>query len=260
MKKIVTLIIIIAAVCMGNAKAGNVTFSPATFTANDQVTLTVDVSGTPLAGATEAYIWIFSNTTGGTAKDGVTTNTSWTNSPDAAKMVAAGTNKWSFTFIGATLFQQTPGELKDFGFLVKAKDGSKQTPDFKPFFFDPLVFTPSLMRIFPAKVDVTDAVTMYYERTLATTTDGQRMTPVNVVVTGLDENGNQVGNPVTVAVKVVATQIWAGSIIPSDNFVPTAGHKLTSFKYKFNGTLPDTSGNPTIVSSAETTVTFTAMK
>jgi hypothetical protein len=116
------------------------------------------------------------------------------------------------------------------------------------------------MRIFPAKVDASDVVTMYYERSLATTTDGQRMTPVNVVVTALDESNNQIGNPVTVPVKLAATGIWGGSIIPGDSFTPTAGHKLTSFKYKFNGTMPDTNGNPTSVSSAEVTVAFTAMK
>jgi hypothetical protein len=41
--------------------SAQVTFSPASFTAIDSVTVTVDVSGTPMAGETEAYLWIFSN-------------------------------------------------------------------------------------------------------------------------------------------------------------------------------------------------------
>ena len=76
MKKLLYLILFVSAGLF--AKAQNPTFSPSTFTAEDQVTLTYDVTGTGMAGATEAYIWLWGN-----AGDSPL-NTSWTNSPAAA--------------------------------------------------------------------------------------------------------------------------------------------------------------------------------
>ena len=259
MKKIVSILLLSCLVVW--AKAQNPTFSPSSFTALDQVTLTIDVTGTPMAGQSEAYIWIFSNPAGnGPAKDG-TVNGSWTSSSLDGKMTAAGTNKWSFTFTGITLFQLTPGELNNFGFLVKAKDGSKQSPDYKPFYFDPLVFIPKAIRVFPAKVDVDDIVNMNYERTLTTTTDEQRMTPVSATITMFDDAGNQVGTPLTVTnIKKTGTDVWTAYFIPSSSFTPPAGKKLMKFKCKFNGTLLDPSGATVTVASSEVETTFTTMK
>ena len=264
MKKIAILVTIVMAFCLGNANAQNPSFSPNSFTANDEFTVTVDVTGTGMAGQTEAYIWLFSNTsTNGSpsfpSKDGFT-NTAWSNSPATAKMTAAGTNKWSFKLTGVTMFSQTPGELKDFGFLLKAKDGSKQTQDYKPFFFDPLIFVAAPLRIFPAKVDRDDVVTMNFERNLATSTNEQRMTPTTVTVTVFDDNGVQVATPKTITVKQVTSNIWNASIIPADNFTAPTGRKLLKLRYKFNGTLLDANGNAAIVTSAEAEITFTTLK
>ncbi len=264
MKKTISILIAVLVFYTGTAKAQNPSFSPGSFTANDQFTLTIDVTGTPMAGQSEAYIWIFSNTSanGNSAypsKDGYT-NTAWANSPATAKMTAAGTNKWSFTLTGSTMFSQTPAELKDFGFLVKAKDGSKQSPDYKPFFFDPLVFVPAALRIFPAKVDKDDVVTLNFERTLAATPNEQRMQPATVTVTLFDETGAQVGLPKTIPVKQAATNIWNASIIPADNFSAAAGHRLAKFRFKFNGTVLDASGVPAQVTSSETETQFTTLK
>ncbi|MBN8784476.1 MAG: hypothetical protein ABS85_13365 [Sphingobacteriales bacterium SCN 48-20] len=264
------LIILLAFSCLtiGALHAQNPTFSPSTYTAEDQVTLTVDVTGTPMAGEAEAYIWIFSNTSIDRsnaalsaqypAADG-STNTNWTNSPPEAKMTAAGTNKWSFTFIGTQIFGQSPAQLKDFGFLVKTKTGTKQTSDYKPNFFDPLVFTPTMLRVFPAKVSTSDIVTINFDRSLGGTVNEQRMTPVSATVTAYDETNAQIGTAVTLQVRVFATNTWAATFIPTRHFTPGAGHQLTKFRYKFNGTVLDVSGNTVNVSSAEQEVTFTRM-
>ncbi|MFP5040751.1 hypothetical protein [Parasediminibacterium sp. JCM 36343] len=268
MKKIAFLFTLTLAFCMGTAKAQNPSFVPASFTANDAFTLTVDVSGTPMAGETEAYIWIFSNTSPTSdadkaaypAKDGYT-NTAWGNSPVTAKMTAAGTNKWSFKVTsGVALFSQSPGQLKDFGFLVKSQTGSKQTPDFKPYFFDLLVFKPTTLRIFPAKVDKDDIVTLNFERTLSTIVQEQRMTATGVTVTAFDEAGTQVGNPLTFPVKKVTSNIWNASLVISDNFTPTTGHSLYKFRYKFIGTALDVTGAAASVTSSESEIIFTALK
>jgi hypothetical protein len=257
MKKLIYFIVALMAGLTVNAQ--NPSFSPSSFTAEDQVTLTIDVSGTGMAGATDAYIWIFSNPDIGGGADG-TSNGTWTNSSDAAKMTAAGPNKWSFTFTGTTLFGQSPAQLKSFGFLVKKKDGSAQTPDYKPFAFDPLTFTPTMLRVFPSKVGADDVVTVNFDKAYGVTANEQRMTPASATITLYDETGAQVGSPLTINTRSTGATIWSATFIPSVSFTPSAGHKLAKFKYRFNGTVLDPGGLPSNVSSSETEVTFTTMK
>lgn len=266
MKKIISFYsILLLALCAGRSQA-QVTLSPASFLAEDEVTITVDVSGTPLAGEAAAYIWIFANTglpadqaTTYPAKDG-STNTDWGNSPAAAAMTSVGTNKWSFKFTGTTMFNLPPGQLKNFGFLIKTKSGSKQTPDYKPYNFDPLIFTPAKLRIFPAKVDRDDIVNMLFQRTLATTLDEQRMTPVSALVTAYDETGAQVGQVKTFPARKAATDIWSAAFVPSDNFTPAAGHKLNRFVYHFSGTVVGPSNTPVTVTTSDAEALFVDMK
>ncbi len=257
MKKIFSFLLF--SILTAYSASAQVTFSPAVFTAEDEVTLTVDVSGTKMEGASEAYIWIFSNVGVGGGRDGFT-NTAWTASPDTAKMTAAGPNKWSYTFTGTTMFGQTPGELKNFGFLAKSKDGSKQTDNFEPFAFDPLVFIPALLRVFPSKVDVDDVVTVNYEQSLGTTVAEQRMSPATATITMLDDAGNTVGAALTIPVRKTEASAWSATFIPSRSFTPAAGRKLARFRYKFNGTTRDASGASTTVSSSEAELTFTPLK
>lgn len=258
MKKLLYFILFIGAGL--TVRAQNPSFSPSIFTAEDEVTITVDVTGTAMAGAAEAYIWIFSNPDLAGGADGVT-NGSWTNSSAAAKMTAAGTNKWTFKFTGTTMFGQSPAQLKSFGFLVKKKDGSAQTsPDYKPFFFDPLVFTPTMLRVFPSKVGSDDVVTVNFDKTYGVTVNEQRMTPTSATITMFDELGAQVGTPLTINTRSTGTTIWSASFIPSISFTPGAGRKLNKFRYKFNGTILDPGGATINVSSSETEVIFTTMQ
>ena len=248
MKKLLFLTLFISAAFF--TKAQNPVFSPSTFTAEDQITLTYDVTGTGMAGATEAYIWLWGN-----AGDSPL-NTSWTNSPDAARMTAAGTNKWSFTFTATLLYGLPPAAFTNFRFLVKKKDGSAQTPDQGPFNFDPLVFVPTMLRVFPGKVGADDVVTVNFD----VTTNEQRMTPTTATITMIDDAGNNVGSPLTIAVRKTGETIWSATYIPSLSFTPGAGRKLFKFKYKFNGTLLDTGGATISVTSSESEVTFTTMQ
>lgn len=241
------------------AVAQNPSFSPSSFTAEDEVTITIDVTGTGMAGIADAYIWIFSNPglSGGT--DGIT-NGSWTNSLEAAKCIPVGPNKFTYKFTGTTMFGQTPAQLKSFGFLLKKKDGSAQTPDYKPYFFDPLIFVPSLARVFPAKVDVDDVVSVNFDNRYAVNVNDQRMTPATFTITMYDDLNNMVGSPLTWPLRKTDVTIWSGSFIPNASFTPAAGRKLLKFQYKFNGTILDINGLPVTVSSSDTEVTFTKMK
>ncbi len=231
-------------------KAQNPTFSPAIFSAEDEVTFIVDVSGTPLADQPEAYLWMWSSAGDSPA------NGDWGNSSEAAKLTHVSGNKWSYTFTATILWGRPPSDLTSFGFLVKTKSGSAKTGDYNPFAFDPLIFVPTMLRVFPTKAGSTDIITVNFDRTLGATVDEQRMTPVTATITAFDETDAQVGTPITIPVRVLQTNIWAATFNPKSRFTPGAGHILKKFTYKFNGTVLGTSGAPVNVSSSEASYEF----
>jgi len=262
MKKI--LLFILTAVSFSLLGNAQVTFTPASFTAEDEITLIVDVTGSktdgqsepPMDGETEAYIWIWPNSEEA-PKDVVG---EWTNAAAPSKMTHVGGNKWSFTFVPTALFKKTAGELKTFGFLVKTKNGSKKTADFKPFAFDPLVFTPAMLRIFPAKVGREDVVNINFDKALAEAASEQRMIPTSAQVTMYDDAGDQVGMPLALTIRRTGTNTWTASFIPTRSFTAPAGRKLQKFTYRFLGTVLNTTGGTTNVHTSDATIEFTEMK
>lgn len=258
MKQLIYFLLLLAPAF--SAQAQNPSFSPSAFTAEDEVTLTIDVTGTGVAGLTDVYLWIFSNPDLGGGADGVT-NGQWGNSADAAKLTPAGPNKFTYKFIGTTMFGQTPAQLKSFGFLLKKKDGSAQTSDYKPFFFDPLIFVPSMTRIFPAKVDRDDVVTVNFDsRYTAANSSDQRMKPTTATITMYDDLNTAVGAPLTIPLRGTDPTIWSASFIPDVAFTPATGRTLTKFTFRFNGTILDVNGATSTVSTGNSEATFTKMK
>jgi hypothetical protein len=248
-----------ALILAATALKAQVSFSPSVFTAIDRVTINVDVTGTPMAGQSEAFIWIFANLNPAGAVDG-TVNGQWGNSSPAAKVTSLGGNRWSFSFTGTELFGKTPAELKEFGFLLKSKDGSRQTQDYKFYKFDPLIFTPTLMRVFPAKVGPDDAIRVNFDQSLATTVNDQRMVPRTVTVTLFNQADAVVGTPRDFNVKKDGTSIFYGTFIPTYSFTIPAGTNLKKFTYRFNGTVKDANGNDQTVSTEVTEVLFSQLK
>lgn len=255
MKKILLLII----GCFGALWAsgqGKVTFSPAAFTAEDEVTITLDITGTAMEGANDVYIWAFSNDGVGGGKD-ASTNGQWAASSEDAKMTKTGANIFTFTFTGTTLFGQSPAELINFGFLGKSKDGSKQTPDFKPYKFDPLVFTPAQFRLFPAKLDGTDMATVYFHQSLATDVNLQRMTNIKLNLSFYDEAGDPVGSKQNIATVKESAILFSYSFIPDHVISVPVGTKLGKFSYQFTGTVKDAGGLDVSTSGPITEVVYT---
>lgn len=253
MKKLILSIIFTFSVAFAFAQ---VTFSPATFTAEDEVTITLDVTGTPMAGQDDVYLWMFSNDGVGGGKDALT-NGQWGNSSDAAKMTKIATNKFTFKFTGTTLFGQSPAELINFGFLGKSKDGSKQTPDYKPFKFDPLVFSPSQFRIFPGKLDATDMSTVYFHQDLATEQNVQRMFDVKVTLTFYNDAGAVVGTKTGLVAIKESTSVYSYSFIPDRVVTIPAGTKLNKFTYQFTGSVKDANGGNVPTSAPVNEVVYT---
>ncbi|RZK41080.1 MAG: hypothetical protein EOO90_12755 [Pedobacter sp.] len=218
-----------------------VTFSPASFTAEEEVTITLDVSGTPLAGIDDIYIWIFSNDGVGGGKDGLV-NGQWGSSSESAKFTKIGTNKFTYKFTGTTIFGQSPAELINFGFLAKTKDGSRQSQDFKPYKFDPLIFMPSQFRVFPAKLDQTDMATVYFHQDLAAEQSLQRLFDVKVTITFYDAGGNEFAKKMDIVAKKESDKLYSYSFIPEKLITLPAGTTLSKFSYQFSGNLKNASG------------------
>lgn len=257
MRKIILLWAFVVASFCSFAQFNTMQFSPATFVGDDEVTFTIDLSGTSLAGETDLYIWAFCNS-GSTdgqypSKDGIT-NTAWGNSPDIAKLTNIGGNKWSYTFTGTDLFLLTPGQLKYFQFLIKTKTGSKQTGDSPKFNFAPVEYVPSTYRIFPSRSDKDDAIRIFFYQNLATDLVEQRMKPLSATVT-LYNDATVIGTAVTIPLTEIGDKLFSTSaFIPSIAWtIPADATKIT---YVINGTSFDTNGNQVNVSGSVQTKTF----
>ena len=263
MKKIMTACLcLIAFSYTTRAQFDKYTISPAVYTAEDEITLTIDLTGSPLEGVAAPYIWTWANEVNGAGAIDAVVNTAWTNSPDAAKFtaVAGQPNKFTIKLTGTTMYNRSPGELKHFQFLVKAKDGSKQTANSPINKFDPLVFIPSMLRTFPARVGQNDVVSIYFHQDLATTINEQRMEPTTVTVEVFDNTGASAGQPLTLPVKSAGTKLWKVYFVPTRSYTPGAGKKFVRFTYKFNGTVRDENNAPVTVSTATTEVLLGDMK
>lgn len=257
MKKLVLSILCSLTVSLAFGQ-GKVTFSPATFTAEDEVTITLDITGiSALAGQTSLYIWAFSNDGVGGGKNALV-NGEWGSSSEAAKMTMVSANIFQYKFTGTTFFGQSPAELINFGFLAKTKDGSKQSPDFKPYKFDPLVFTPSQFRLFPAKIDYSDMATIYFHQDLATDVNLQRMYNVKVNLVFYNEAGNAVvGSKAAIVAKKESNVLYSYSFIPERVITIPAGTKLGKFSYQFVGNVKDANGADVAASGPVTEVVYT---
>ncbi len=145
-----------------------VTVEPSSFTAEDQIKITVDVSAVGnLAGVEPLYLWAWIPNVSDAP------NGQWTNSNENQRMTREAANVWSFTLVPSEFYSQPPGRIRQMGLLVKAKDG---TGDLKTddiiLSVDPLEFSPSVFRTFPARFTQDDIVTIYYDQKLDTANGG----------------------------------------------------------------------------------------
>jgi hypothetical protein len=257
MKKIFLIALLVVTAHWANAQFTTFSLSPGTFTAEDEVTITADVTGTGMAGETDAYIWIFcnSNATGFIAKDGIV-NGSWGNSSALAKMTRIATNKFTFKFVGVDMFLLAPAELKHFAFLIKSQNGSKQTQDAPAQAFEPLVFVPTVTRVFPSRIGKGDAVTVYFHQNLATNDADKRMTPVSFVMSVYDINTNQVGSEITVPVTNEGDKVFSYTFFPATLFNVPAATKLGKLRFRIKGTGLDVNGQPINVETANSEKPF----
>ena len=215
---------------------GKITITPSAYTVEDEVTITIDLTGTDMAGETAVYLWIF-----GDGGDG-TTNGTWTETKEEARFTSLGNNVFQFKFTPVLMWPNAvPGNLKKFSFLTKTKNGSKQTDNAPEFFFDPLVFIETTYFSFPDKVGQDDAVTLYFNQNLATDINEQRMTPTGITISALNESGNVVGNVLNGTLRNEGGKKYSFTLIPVRSFGAVAGG-IKRLRYTITGTGKNESG------------------
>ena len=165
MKKILFLISTVLAGTFSFAQTATV--SPSSFTAEDQITITFDLTNANFgAPGDDVYIWGFvPGCCGSPLND--QNGFGFGNSNPAAKCTRVGNSKiFTYTLTPTTYMQKTAAQIgAQFGCLAKNQNGSKQTQDFN-FPVDPLTFTPSVFRPFPSKFTQDDVVTFYMDKNL----------------------------------------------------------------------------------------------
>lgn len=153
MKKIILgfIFLSIAFVSFGQGKISAMWSSPAAFRADEEVTLFFDVSGTQLEGdAGPLYLWTWN------PSDPAAGNGAWDNSPEHMELDHVEGNIWSFTMTPTVFYGKSVEEITQIFGLLKTKDGSKKTDDFKEengdaiVLFDFSVMENEIVRVVPA--------------------------------------------------------------------------------------------------------------
>ena len=119
----------------------NPTISPALFRYNTSITVTYDVTGTPLANLTSAWAWVW--TPGATVFDAksninpASANTTLTNPAKFTRSVVNLHTLFTLTFTPSDFFTQDISAKTQMGILLKANDWPQgQTSDFLTTFWD----------------------------------------------------------------------------------------------------------------------------
>lgn len=177
--------------------------NPPTFTAEDEITLTVDVSGTSLANY-DGDVWIWSWIAEGcSASCDAPTNIdpAGNENTEGALMTRdlGNPNIYTKTLVLSAFFNKPPSEIKKFGLKLKSAswgDGKQSDVDIV-ISVEPLIFTPRLNRIFPTKVTKDDVVTLYLDQSQATDLDLKyELSDFSISITGHDAEGNEVGSAI----------------------------------------------------------------
>jgi hypothetical protein len=213
------------------------TVNPPSFTAEDEITITVNVSKTTLkdyAGDVWMWAWI---SEGCSANCDAPTNKNPAGGDDTAdaKMTrdASDPNVYSITIVPSVFYNKPPSEIKKIGFKLKSADWNdgKQTDSDVLINVDPLVFVPKVNRIFPTKVTKEDAVTLYLDQSVATNPDLKyAVSDFTVSIKAYDENDVEIGSIEDADVVNAGDGLHYIRIIPTFSFGVS---EINSIRYRF---------------------------
>lgn len=235
------------------------TITPSNPTAEDRITIKVDVTGfAALENESPLYVWAWSNL-------GDAPNGTWNSSNESAKMTQDPNNPkvWTFSFVPSIYYNFPAGGFQFVGFLVKAKDGSG-TPERKTadqrINLDPINFVDTPVRFFPSKFTEDDVITVFYDKTLdnnptmRATNDISVFTQVRVrdaagVVSGwvyTTAEWPDVENTPSLAMRTVAgnDSLYRWTIIPSRFFAKQPGEEIVEIKVHVRSKTQPVFGGP----------------
>lgn len=111
--------------------SNQITISPAVYTAETMITVTIDATGTCLAGVSPLEMWLFSNV------GDAATNNNFCGAPPEPAATSLGSNRWSYTFRMVDAVAQPAAAFTSFGLIFKSTNpcgtrpggGNLQTQD-----------------------------------------------------------------------------------------------------------------------------------
>ncbi len=287
MKKTIILIAIILGSFGLNAQDAlpKFTVTPSEVDAlTENVTIVFDVTGTAVAGLTEVYIWAWAPGLNPSESllDYDQGSPSWGSISKNAKLdpVTGDPNKFKLslpktvTRAGATVtfnniaelfgVGDTPGRIKQFGFLLRSQDGSKQTPgDLKTAVtLLPLEFEASYFRIFPAKVSNKDVVTAYMSPSLLASGEDEKLKiadKITATISLLKANGTEILKVSNLATTFTDQKEYAVTFLPQVLGTFPSGVTLTDVakcQIVFSGKVYSQTGSSTTVTTKTFEVEF----
>jgi hypothetical protein len=220
--------------------------SPPAFTAEDEITITVNVSKTSLAGyAGDVWMWAWI-AEGCSSGCDAPTNVNPANATAADALMTrdeVNPDVYRITLVPSEFYKKAPSELKKMGFKLKSVDWSdgKQTDSDVVLSIDPLIFTPKVNRIFPTKVTKDDIVTLYLDQSTATNPALKyHLGDFKVTISAFDADGAQIGSVEDLTVVNAGNGLHYVRILPTYTF---AISEIESIRYRFSSVVGNVSSD-----------------
>jgi hypothetical protein len=213
------------------------TTNPQSFTAEDEVTISVNVTGTSLAGYTgDVWMWAWIAEGCASGCDAPTNiNPAGNDQTKDAKMIrdANNPNLYSLTLVPSAFYKKAPSEIKKIGLKLKSaswNDGKQSDSDIL-ISVEPLVFTPKINRVFPTKATKDDAITLYLDQKLSTDLSLKyQLSDFTISIKAYNENNVQVGLTKEYDAINSGDGLHYSRIIPSYTFGVAS---INAIKYQF---------------------------
>lgn len=190
-------LLILSMMAFGAVAQPTFSTSPSSFTAEDEVVLTVDVTGTTLDGYSgDVWMWSWVAEGCSTACDAPSNiDPAGSKETEDAKMTRdeSNPNVYTITFTPVDFFAKSASELKKIGFKLKSEswDDGKDSGSDAILSVEPLTFTPTVDRRFPTKATSEDVITLYLDQSLADEPDLKyQLGQFEVQINALDSEGN----------------------------------------------------------------------
>lgn len=286
MKKLtIILLFVISAFTINAQTLPKFTVTPSDIDAlTENVTIEFDVTGTAVAGLSDVYIWTWAP--GLNPSESLLVydqgSPAWGSISQNAKLdpVPGDPNKFRLslpktvtrngvqvTFNNmAELFgvADSPGKLKEVGFLLRSQDGSKQTPgELKTkITLLPLEFTAAYFRTFPSKVSSKDVVTVYLNPDLMEAGEDMKLKiadKMTVSVKLLSATNEVIVSVDNLPATLTAQNEYALTFLPSMLGAFPEGvtlDQVANCEVKFSGEVYDQAGGTTKVETKAFTFSF----